>query len=191
MRKKDDEKQRCIKNAVVQLILEEGFQGTSISKIAKAAGVSPATVYIYYENKDAMLRDIYQEYAEDTIQYLLQCLSPNMAGEEIIAKLIRRYYFFIVENKEVFHFIEQFSACPVLHSSCGSMKGPADLNQLLADLKKQQILNDFNNDNLYAILFSPVKMIAIKTCDSENTAMERLNELIYIIQKALIKDFKL
>jgi len=189
MRKKDDEKQRCIKNAVVHLILEEGFQGTSISKIAKTAGVSPATVYIYYENKEAMLREIYIEYAEDKIQYLLQCLSPNMAGEEIIAELIRRYYFFILENKEVFHFIEQFSTCPVLQSSCGLMKGPANLNQLLTDLKKRQIFNNYNNDNLYAILFSPVKMIAVKTCESEKVAMERLNELIYVIQRALVKDF--
>ncbi len=189
MRRKDDEKQRCIKNAVIQLILEEGFQGASVSKIAKVAGVSPATVYIYYENKDTMLRDIYQEYAEDSIQYLLQCLSPNMAGEEIIAELIRRYYFYIVENKEIFHFIEQFSTCPALQNSCCQMKGPADLNQLLTDLKRRQILNDFNNDNLYAILFSPVKTIAVRTCDSENTAMERLDELVYIVQKALIKDF--
>jgi len=191
MRKKDDEKQRCIKIAVVQLILEEGFQGTSISKIAKAAGVSPATVYIYYENKEAMLREIYLEYSEDAIQYLLQCLSPNMVGEEIIAELIRRYYFFIIENKEVFHFIEQFRTCPVLQSSCGLTKGSSDLNQLLTDLKKQKILNNFNNDNLYAILFSPVKMIAVKRCESENIAMERLDELIYIIQKALLKDFKI
>lgn len=189
MRKKDDEKQRCIKNAVVQLILEEGFQGASVSKIAKAAGVSPATVYIYYENKDAMLRDIYQEYTEDTIQYLLQCLSPNMAGEEIIAELIRRYYYFIIENKEVFHFIEQFSGCPVLQNSCGFVKGPADLNRLLSDLKRRQILNNFNDDNLYAILFSPVKSIAVKPCDSEQMEMERLDELITIIQKVLIKNF--
>lgn len=189
MRKKDDEKQRCIKNAVVQLILEVGFQGASISKIAKVAGVSPATVYIYYENKDAMLRDIYQEYAEDTMQYLLQCLSPNMGGEEIIAELIRQYYSFIIENKEIFHFIEQFSGCPSLQGSCGLMRGPGDMNRLLTDLKNRQILNNFNNDNLYAILFSPVKAIAVKTCDTENNKAERLDELIYIIQKALIKDF--
>lgn len=188
MRRKDDEKQRCIKNAVVHLILEEGFQGTSISKIARTAGVSPATVYIYYENKEAMLREIYLEYAEVRIQYLLQCLSPNMAGEEIIAQLIRRYYCFIREHKEVFHFIEQFSACPILQSSCSSIKGPSALNQLLTDLKRRQIINNFNNDNLYAILFSPVKMIAVITCEPENIAMKRLNELIYIIQKALIKD---
>ena len=52
MRKKDDEKQNNIKKAVIKLILEEGFQGTSMSKIAKEAGVSPATVYIYYQNKE-------------------------------------------------------------------------------------------------------------------------------------------
>ena len=189
MRKKDDEKQRCIKNAVVQLILEAGFQGASISKIAKAAGVSPATVYIYYENKDAMLRDIYQEYAEDTIQSLLQCLSPNMAGEEIIDRLIRQYYSFIIENKEIFHFIDQFSGCPALQGSCSLMKGPTDLNRLLTELKQRQILNDYNNDNLYAILFSPVKSIAVKTCESEIAQTQRLDELIYIIQKALLKGF--
>lgn len=189
MRKRDDEKQRCIKNAVVRLILEEGFQGASISKIARTAGVSPATVYIYYENKEAMLREIYLEYTEVRIQYLLQYISPSMAGEEIIAQLIRRYYHFIREHNEVFHFIEQFSACPVLQSSCGSMQGPAALNQLLTDLKKRQILNNYNNDNLYAILFSPVKTIAIIACEPENIAMKRLNELIYIIQKALIKDY--
>ncbi len=188
MRKKDDEKQKCIKNAVVQLILEEGFQGASVSKIAKAAGVSPATVYIYYENKDAMLRDIYQEYTEDTISYLLQCLSPNMTGDEIIAELIRRYYYFIIENKEIFHFIEQFSGCPVLQSSCGVMRGPADLTQLLTELKRRQILNNYNNDNLYAILFSPVKSIAVKPCETEQMESERLDELIGIIQRILIKD---
>ncbi len=189
MRRKDDEKQKSIKEAVVQLVLEEGFQGASISKIAKASGVSPATVYIYYENKDAMLREIYEEYAEDIFHYLLLRVSANMAGEAVIDELMRRYYFYIIENREVFHFIEQYSSCPILHRSCGVMKGPEDLDQLLTDLKSREILNNFNNDNLYGILFSSVKTIAAKTYDSKKIATDRLDELIYIIQKALIKDF--
>ena len=51
MRRRDDEKERRIKDAVIELMLEEGFHGTSISKIARKAEVSPATVYIYYESK--------------------------------------------------------------------------------------------------------------------------------------------
>lgn len=188
MRKKDDEKQKCIKNAVVQLMLEEGFQGTSIAKIAKAAGVSPATVYIYYENKDAMLREIYKEYVEDSFHYMLDRLTPDMPGEMIISELIRRYYLFIVDNKEVFHFIDQYSSCPILHSSCGLVKGPADFNRLLTDLKERQILKSFSNDNLYAILFSPVKTIAIKNYESADMASELLDELVCMMQKLLLRD---
>ena len=36
MRKKDDEKEYRIRQAVIELMLKEGFYGTSIAKIAKA-----------------------------------------------------------------------------------------------------------------------------------------------------------
>ena len=92
MRKKDDEKERNIKEAVIKLILEEGFHGASISKIAKLAGVSPATVYIYYENKENMLQNIYNEYSEDIFDYLLSCVDLKMNGQQLIEILIRSYY---------------------------------------------------------------------------------------------------
>jgi AcrR family transcriptional regulator len=187
VRRKDDEKQQNIKNAVVRLILEEGFQGASISKIARVAGVSPATVYIYYDNKEAMLRDIYREYAGDAVRCLLQCVHPGMDGEEIIAQLVRRYYDYIVRNRDVFYFIEQFNTCPALCGTCRATQGPAYLNRLLTELKQKQIFNDFDNDNLYAILFSPVKMIASRSGDSGEAADDRLDELIRILQKALIR----
>ncbi|MCR4894101.1 MAG: TetR/AcrR family transcriptional regulator, partial [Eubacteriales bacterium] len=43
MRTKDPDKQKRIKDAVVELILREGIDGASVSKIAREAGVSPAT----------------------------------------------------------------------------------------------------------------------------------------------------
>ena len=55
MRRKDDEKEQRIKEAVASLMLEEGWSGTSISKIARKAEVSPATVYTYFDSKEDML----------------------------------------------------------------------------------------------------------------------------------------
>lgn len=187
MRKKDDLKQKFIKEAVVKLILEEGLQGTSISKIAKVAGISPATVYIYYENKDVMLREIYTEYAEDMFQHVLNGISSKMMGEEIIAEIIRRYYNFIVENKDVYYFIVQYSSCPILNNSCGALKGLKDLNQLLTELKDRDIINNYNNNNLYAVLFSTVEMIATKSCEKKTNAADNLEELIIMIQKLCLK----
>lgn len=62
MRLRDEDKQRRIKEAMVNLILREGIDGTSMSKIAKEAGVSAATIYVYYESKEEMLAEVFREY---------------------------------------------------------------------------------------------------------------------------------
>ncbi|MGH4051184.1 MAG: TetR/AcrR family transcriptional regulator [Clostridium sp.] len=186
MRKKDDEKEKSIKDAVVKLILELGFHGTSISKIAKEAGVSPATVYIYYENKEIMLRDIYHEYSEEIFDYLLSNVYKDMDGRQLIEMLTRGYYNYIKQYGEIFHFVDQFSSCPALSSHCLKMKGINNLNELLEEMKEKRVIKDFQNDNLVAILFYPVKSIAIKQCACEVEQDNLLNEMIMIIQDALL-----
>ncbi|MBV7272121.1 TetR/AcrR family transcriptional regulator [Clostridium sp. PL3] len=187
MRKKDDEKEKSIKEAVIKLILEEGFHGTSISKIAKAAGVSPATVYIYYENKETMLQDIYREYSEEIFNYLLKRVHKEMEGQKLIEILVRSYYTYIQEHEEIFHFVDQFSNCPSLASSCSRAKGVCNINNFIDEIKKSNIIKDYNNDNLLAIIFYPVKAIAVNRCKSEAERDELLQEMIKIIQDALLK----
>ena len=186
MRRKDDEKEKSIKEAVIKLILEEGFHGTSISKIAKAAGVSPATVYIYYENKEVMLQDIYREYSEEIFDYLLSKLNYEMDGRQLIEILARGYYTYIQEHGEVFHFVDQFSSCPALASQCSERKGINNFNTLLQEMKERRVIKDFRNDNLIAIIFYPIKSIAIKQCIGEAEQAELLKEMIMIIQDALL-----
>ena len=186
MRRKDDEKEKSIKEAVIKLILEKGFHGTSIAKIAKEAGVSPATVYIYYENKEVMLQDIYREYSEDIYDSLLSKINKDMDGQELIEILTRGYYTYIQENGEVFHFVDQFSSCPALASQCSEMKGIYSLNNLLDKMKEKKIFKNYQNDNLLAILFYPIKSIAIKQCYGKVKQAELLKEMILIIQDALL-----
>ena len=186
MRKKDDEKEKSIKEAVIKLILQEGFHGTSISKIAKEAGVSPATVYIYFDNKEMMLQDIYREYSEEIFCYLLNRVHEGMSGHQIIEMLIRSYYTYIQENVEIFNFVEQFSNCPSLASSCSASKGICNIDNFIVEMKKNNIIKDYNNENLIAIIFYPVKSIAVNKHKSESEKEERLQEMIRIIQDALL-----
>lgn len=185
MRKKDDEKQKNIKEAVIKLILEEGFHGTSMSKIAKEAGVSPATVYIYYDNKEVMLQNIYREYSEEIFQYILGKLSPCMKGEEIIEILVSSYYNYILENEEIFHFVDQFSNCPALACQCGEMTGIYKLSKFLDELKTRGIIKDVRNENLMAIIFFPVKAISNSNRVSKQND-ELLKEMVQILQAALL-----
>lgn len=188
MRRKDDEKEKSIKEAVIKLILKEGFQGTSISKIAKEAGVSPATVYIYYENKEAMLQAIYIEYSEEIFDYLLNKANNVIDGKQLIEILVREYYTYIKQNGEIFHFVDQFSGCPALANGCSERTGINNLNNLLDEMKEKKLFKDFRNDNLTAILFSPIKYIAINQCIEDVEQVELLKEMIRIIQEALLEN---
>ena len=186
MRRKDDEKVRNIKEAVIKLILQEGFHGTSVSKIARMAGVSPATVYIYYENKDVMLHDIYLEYSEEIYDYLLDSMKQEMEGRRQIELLIRSYYNYILENKEIFSFVEQFSNCPSLANSCSGKNGICKIYHMMAEMKQNHILRDYREDNLLAIIFQPVKAIAVDNRKNEAQKEDLLTELIIMIQNAIM-----
>jgi AcrR family transcriptional regulator len=186
MRKKDDEKQKSIKEAVVKLILEEGFHGASMSKIAKKAGVSPATVYIYYENKDIMLQQIYQEYSEEIYNHLLNKVCENMDGKEFIEVLLRSYYGYIQEHEEVFRFVDQFSSCPALANRCEQKKSSKVLNILLKEMKEKKIIKNFHTDSVQAIIFSPIKSIAVNHCIGQVEKSEILEEMITVIQSTLL-----
>lgn len=186
MRRKDDDKKKSIKEAVIKLILKEGFHGTSISKIAKEAGVSPATVYIYYENKEIMLHDIYREYSEDVFYYLLDKLSKCNRGEDIIEILVREYYLYIKDNSEVFHFVDQFASCPALANQCGTRNDINILNNLFDEMKEKGVFKNLKNDNLRAIIFYPAKSIVLNSCIDNNEKSQLLNELIEIIKDALL-----
>lgn len=186
MRKKDDEKQKRIKNAVMHLILEQGFAGTSISKIAREAGVSPATVYIYYENKEEMLKDIYVEYSEDVFGYLAERTQPEMSAAELIETLIRSYYTYIQEHREIFSFVEQFAQCPALACQCTSRSNICQLLSMVEMYMQQGQIRSYSVDSIAAVLFSPVKTVAMDIHITEDVRQKRLREITSLIERALI-----
>lgn len=56
--KKRETRRRLIEVAV-DMIVEEGYQKATMKKIAKAAGVGPATIYKYFPSKEALLIGFY------------------------------------------------------------------------------------------------------------------------------------
>ncbi|MEQ8237312.1 MAG: TetR/AcrR family transcriptional regulator [Syntrophomonadaceae bacterium] len=187
MRRKDDQKQLSIKQAVIKTILAEGFHGASISKIAKAAGVSPATVYVYYDSKDAMLRDIYKEYSEDIYSYVVKRVTREMDGKQLIESLVRSYYNYILEHGEVFYFVEQFSSCPALVNTCRYRHNRSQVGMLLDEMKKRQVIKNVDNTTITALMFNPVKSIALQHEVRPEVELGGLEDLIRMIQDALLK----
>jgi len=72
MRARDDNKIQAIRNKAIEMIVDQGLDGFSMQKLAKAANVSPATLYIYYKDReDLILRlwgEVFSEMAEATLK---------------------------------------------------------------------------------------------------------------------------
>jgi len=63
--------------AAKRLFLSDGFEHATIRKIAAAVGVSSATLYVYFADKDAILRAI----AESTFERLLRMLEEGRSAQ--------------------------------------------------------------------------------------------------------------
>ena len=61
IRQKSDKKRASLLKATMKLVNNQGFHAAPMSKIAKMAEMSPATIYIYFENKQDLINQLYLE----------------------------------------------------------------------------------------------------------------------------------
>ncbi len=186
MRRKDDEKAQRIKDAVIRVVLEEGFGDTSISKIAKCAGVSQATVYIYYENKESMLRSIYEDCAEELWDNLLLATKGLHDGKQILNRLIFGYYSFIQGHENLFRFVEQYASCPALTHNCSEIQGIRKMLVRLEQWQQEGLFKPYSTINIFSIIFNPVKTLTAEALVCQGEEEHLLRELIAIIEDALL-----
>src|SRR3954470_17919424 len=82
MRVRDEYKVTTIRQKAIEMIVREGFDGMSMQKLAKAAHVSPATIYIYFENREDLLNQIFLEVQKKFIDTALEGFDPNMSFKD-------------------------------------------------------------------------------------------------------------
>lgn len=68
-----------------------------------------------------------------------------------------------------------------------TLNGPDQIDARIRLYKEQGALNNYDNGNIWAMLLYPIKGIAKKKCSADMTQGQRLEEMIEIIQRALLK----
>lgn len=102
-RHKEDLK-KDILTAAKQLFTEKGFEATSIRAIAEKIEYSPATIYLYYKDKNEIVHALHQ----DGFNLLMQHFSKIDFSQSAFARLIalgRAYMQFAFEHPDVYTLI--------------------------------------------------------------------------------------
>jgi len=80
---------------------ERGYDGASISHIAKAAGVNQALIYYYFENKQALLNEILDDFISTANGFLIELARKNYEfGTPEMELQMEKYNRYLLENEK-------------------------------------------------------------------------------------------
>lgn len=157
VRHKDDNKHQAICDAAIRLINENGFADTSMSKIAKAANVSPATIYVYFANKEDLLNKIYLFAKEEMSMALLKGVNGSLSVEEAFNIIWHNFYRYATQNSVRFAFTEQFANSPLVEGCKDeSLSFFLPLVAIFERGKKEKIFKDISMEIFGAFAFTPL-----------------------------------
>jgi len=91
------QKRELIMETALELFAENGFHATSISQIAKKAGISKGLTYNYFESKVDILNEIIQE-GIDTVYSNFDLNHDGILTEEEFVHFIRQSFRIMGEN---------------------------------------------------------------------------------------------
>ncbi len=162
MRIKDPQKEEALFRATVQLVNEIGFAESSVSKIAKAAAVSPATLYTYFANKDDLIISTYKTIMEKMSAQVFLGLSDTQPVKEALLLIWRNIYSYISKNRADYLFTEQFSKSPHIQSIDleTHKKYFAPLAALIRRGKEQGVLKDAHFHMHTLFFYYPILLLA-------------------------------
>ncbi len=115
MRHKDDSKRIAISNAAIELITTIGFADASMSKIAKAANVSPATIYVYFDNKEDLLNQIFLMIKREYSDAIQAGVEESLSVEEGFRRMFENGCRYSLTEPVKFTFSEQFNHSPLVN----------------------------------------------------------------------------
>jgi TetR/AcrR family transcriptional repressor of multidrug resistance operon len=193
MRARDENKEAAIREKAIELIVNEGFSGFSMGKLAKAANVSPATLYIYYKNKEDLLNSLYNNVHATFIEMALQDFDPNSSLEKGLMQQWKNRLRHIEEHPYHFRFTEQFKNSPLInHKDVNTEEFKEIMKQFVTGTIKRGELQPMEPELFWALAFGPFYSltrfhIAGKSMmnDTYSITEQKLKTLIQIVVKAL------
>lgn len=162
MRIKDDSKRQALIRATVRSVNESGFAAASVSRIAAAAKVSPATLYTYFENKDDLIVGTYRTVMAQWSQGLFSGLDAGQPVRDVLYAIWRNTFDYVSKNREDHLYTEQFSKSPYIRQigldELESFFGP--LKAVIRRGVDEKILKDVHFHMHMMFFFYPILSLA-------------------------------
>src|SRR6195952_2399768 len=113
MRVRDENKEALIRRKALSMIVKHGFDGFSMQKLARSAGVSPGTLYIYFEDKEDLVLKVCVEVGQKMAKATMKGFDPAMSFREGLKVQWMNRARYCLKYPVEMHFMEQVRYSPL------------------------------------------------------------------------------
>ena len=160
-------KREEILRAALALIAVHGFHGAPLAMIADRAGVGAGTIYLYFENKDVLIAEIYKDIEDRLSPLIMEGYAPEKPVRERFLHLGTALLRYFIDNSLDFRYLVQFHNSPygVAFSRDNIMGQKRNCNvyrELFEEGVDGQVMKKLPHVILFALAFGPLLTVARK-----------------------------
>jgi AcrR family transcriptional regulator len=187
MRTRDVQKENSIREKAIEMIVKEGLDGFSMQKLAKAAGVSPATLYIYYKDRDDLVTQIATDISIRMMDISLRGLHPKMSFAEGMALQWKNRMSFYMQFPVDVEFIEQIRYTPNYNSIKKAIRQNFGdvLGKFMHNAINRGELNPLPFEVYWCIAFAPLYQLLKFNAQGESPATDNFKITDEIVDQTL------
>lgn len=160
----NSDKHADILQAALELIAERGFHDAPMSEIAEKAHVAAGTIYRYFENKDVLINDLFQEIEDKLMEVLLDNYPLGEPVKEQFSHVFGELCRYLLTHPLHFRYMEQFFNSPYgiskrrdkLSGKATNYRKHDTLAEIFAEGISQQILKDLPVVVLSSLAIGPM-----------------------------------
>jgi len=157
---KNHEKRSAIVHAALKLIAVHGFHGAPMSMIADMAGVGTGTIYIYFENKKALISAVYRDVENEMMDAVQPNYPTSLPLRERFLYLCTVVLKYLIRNPIPCLFLDQFLSSPYGVNARKRLLGTAGdfdfFRMFFHEGIAGGVLKDLPISMHFALAFSPV-----------------------------------
>ncbi|MEO6315184.1 MAG: TetR/AcrR family transcriptional regulator [Chitinophagaceae bacterium] len=194
MRTRDDKKIQLIRQRAVEMIVKQGFDGFSMQKLAKAANVSPATLYIYYKDREDLIMQLWGAAFKEMADASLKNFDPAMAFSEGLRIQWMNRAKYCLKHPEAMQFLEQLRHSPLQVKAIELMgvEFKAAMRAFVSNAIKRNELVQVSVEVYWSIAFGPLYNLVKFHLEGKSMGGRKfvltaktMNETLQLVIKAL------
>lgn len=160
-----EDKRDRILAAALGLLASKGFHGFSMKHLAACAGVAAGTLYLYFKDREDLIRQLHTEIIAQLAEYLFTEHDASLPLELQYRMICQKFWRFSLENPEITLSKVQFDHLPpeVLRlQRQGAREAFRPLVQLFEQGRAAGLTKDLPDEVLVNLAIEPYGMLARK-----------------------------